>query len=285
MPVIYDDNAQPSSMTDMQRSVGDGFVSVQATLDQEHDPDGRHTDITVSSIGPRTSDPIEVSGGIRILGGPWVYEDDGSSAPIGGGAVLRPTTLTASQNNYSPVGINQAVILEIEGSADYDITGIDRGEPGRRRDLRIVNRGNNVFTLVHNSSSSLAKNRIAVAGNGDYDLVSGGIVDLYYDLGSEIWRVGNGPSVTQVRSVQSKAVTHTTGGSNDQDFTLDVTLADYTLAVVTRLSEQTQTRAKFTSDNYTATLTSNTNLRITRDVDSGDVSLFYSIVEYQNLSA
>jgi len=214
--------ATPMSSPELQKAMEDFGVDVEARLDQEHDAKGAHTDISCDSVSHRTGDRIEVNAGLHFKMGPWLFGDTDS---VPGPAVIRPPSITAHQNDYTPSGIHDALVVELESSAAYNITGIVAEAPLRRRNLRLVNRGNYTITLKSASGSSTAAYQLYFGGS-DYQLLSGTIVDLYYDVGAPIWR---GPAyfssgVGATVRVRTKSITFDGSGATTQDFSTGATV-------------------------------------------------------------
>lgn len=167
------------------------FEQLVATLngftETEHDEDGTHMAVTCDSLATRDTsrNRLPVTGNLVFLKGGLYIDEDGSQLHRAG---LRPPQWTASQNNYNPEGLRDALVVEVDTDADRNLTGI--AVVGRQKRLLLFgNRGNFVVTLKHNSTSSIAVHRIAISGAADMALGSGEYVWLYYDIGSALWRV------------------------------------------------------------------------------------------------
>ena len=101
-------------------------------------------------------------------------------------AILNESTsaqITASQNNYDPGYYD---VLRLNASAAYAITGFSGGVKGRV--LRIINVGNYTISFSHNSSLSLAANRIYSATYGTLTVAKDAWKDFYYDSTTQKWR-------------------------------------------------------------------------------------------------
>jgi len=156
-------------------------------FDAEHDVDGSHLDLTCDSIATRdtTEYKLPITGNLQILRGGLYIDAVGNSSHVSG---LRPPQWTASQDDYNPEGLRDALVVEVDTDADRNLTGI--AVVGRQKRLLLFgNRGSHTVTLKHNSSSSIAVHRILVAGAADMALSSGEYVWLWYDVGSTNWRV------------------------------------------------------------------------------------------------
>jgi len=163
------------------------LAAVNATIEQEHDGDtGAHTAITCDSLSTRRTDRLlPIDGRLTFTKGSWLFDAAGNQTHVIG---LRPPQWTASVNDYNPAGLVDAVIVEVETDADRNITGLDRGQRQKRL-LIFGNRGNYTVTLKHNNASSQYYNRFGCPNAADVSLGSNEYIWLYYDVGSEIWRV------------------------------------------------------------------------------------------------
>lgn len=85
-------------------------------------------------------------------------------------------SLSASQNNYSPAGLADTLILYLNNTsgASIDITGIDASGGGaamRGRWLWVIAApGSADIRFVHNSGSSTAENRFDLGENTNYSI-------------------------------------------------------------------------------------------------------------------
>jgi hypothetical protein len=155
--------------------------------DAQHDDDGSHTGVTCDSLTTRDAaqNRLPVTGNLVFLRGGLYLDTEGSELHVAG---LRPAQWAGDQSNYNPPGLRDAFLVEVETDADRNLTGI--AVAGRQKRLLLFgNRGNFTVTLKHNSSSSLAVHRIAIAGGADMALGSGEYVWLFYDVGSTLWRI------------------------------------------------------------------------------------------------
>lgn len=253
-----------------QKSVEDFSVEVDAQIAQQHDSQGAHTAITADSIAPNTGLEALLVYGLRLMMGPLLMEVDGNpNSPVG---VLRAPEITANQNDYNPDGLDTAIMLELTSDAERQITGFVTSR--RRRWLGLVNRGNETIILKHNTGSTAAY-RIAVSGNGDFILRSGGIAWLYYDPGAPNWRVeGN---AVGIRSIQQGTITITNGNSIGTA-TLATTLTDTSKCVIAHLGSDGGSGGNAT-DAYLDNL-STTGIRATRSGTADSIVVSYQITEY-----
>lgn len=161
--------------------------AVNATIETEHDGDtGEHAAITCDSLATRRSDRLlPIDGRLNFTRGAWLFDAPGNSTHVVG---IRPQQWTGSVNDYNPSGLNEAVILEVDTDADRNITGLERAQRQKRL-LIFGNRGNYTVTVKHNSGSSQYYNRFGCPNAADVSVGSNEYIWLYYDVGSEIWRV------------------------------------------------------------------------------------------------
>lgn len=159
----------------------DGFA---ADFEQEHyGSTGEHGDVRLDSLAARGT-RLPITGILQFLGGAWLFDAEGNNSHTIG---LRPIQWTATQNDYNPPGMSDALIVEVDTDADRSITGLQR-IARQKRLLIFGNRGNYNVTFKHNNAGSLYYNRFAGPNAADMILGSGEYAWLYYDVGSEIWR-------------------------------------------------------------------------------------------------
>jgi hypothetical protein len=195
-------------------------------------------------------------------------------------SVIRVPSITANQNNYAPLGIHEALVVELEASAAYTITGI-AAHPGReRRFLRLVNRSNYTLTLASNSGSSSSANRLYFGGSA-YLFKTGTILDLYYDPGAPIWRgpepapIVSIPSV--IDSIQYGSITVADGASSN---TATITSVDTSKSVLSHMGE-TYDPAEAAGGPVHLALTNATTVTASRgSFTNGALVVRFCVVEY-----
>ena len=105
---------------------------------------------------------------------------------------VSPSQITASQNDYSPVGLEHANILRVNSDASRNITGLDAINAGTgwfNPYKLIVNSGSFPIILKHQDAGSTAANRFINTGAVDLTLAaSGGSAIVYYDVTDSRWR-------------------------------------------------------------------------------------------------
>lgn len=106
------------------------------------------------------------------------------SGAFGTTGVITPTTLAASQNDYTPTGISTAAVVRLSASVAVDITGLVSSTSGRI--IALCNVGSFNITLKDESVSSTAANRFAFTG--DVVLTPDSGIVLQYDNTSTRWR-------------------------------------------------------------------------------------------------
>lgn len=99
--------------------------------------------------------------------------------------VVTPSPITANQNNYA--AINGARWGRIASTAAFQITGFSGGVSGLRR--LVTNVGSYNITIMHQSSSSSAENRVLCPGNASFVLNANDSCEMIYDGDSGRWRV------------------------------------------------------------------------------------------------
>lgn len=104
--------------------------------------------------------------------------------------VLRPSQITADQNDYNPGGLSSTSILSLNSDAARTITGLAGGAAGRVLILR--NHGGFAITLKHESSSSTGVNRFYLPNGSDFVLDSENALILTYPLAGDRWKIGAG---------------------------------------------------------------------------------------------
>jgi hypothetical protein len=77
--------------------------------------------------------------------------------------VVSPAQITADQNDYNPAGLATASVLQISTDAARNVSGFASGAEGRC--LTVINVGSEPVTLLNESASSSASNRMALGGN------------------------------------------------------------------------------------------------------------------------
>ena len=93
----------------------------------------------------------------------------------------------SGENDYS-IGWNS--ILRVSASAPASVSGFANGSQGRN--LMIINVGSTTINLLHQSTSSIAANRIITSSGGTtVQLPPNQIAQLWYDSTTERWRVIN----------------------------------------------------------------------------------------------
>lgn len=99
---------------------------------------------------------------------------------------ITPAQLTADQNDWTPTGLADAVVIRVDADQRRTITGITGGEDGRL--LILINVGaaaDSEIILAGESTSSTAANRFA--GGGEY-LAPGDAILMMYDGTASRWR-------------------------------------------------------------------------------------------------
>lgn len=105
--------------------------------------------------------------------------------------IISPAQLTADQDNYAPTGGDNAAIWRLGvDTVGRSISGIAGGYAHRHLTLINIETGVlNVLTLLHNSSSSDAANRMLLPNMSNLTIGPCESVELVYDIVSAVWRI------------------------------------------------------------------------------------------------
>lgn len=106
--------------------------------------------------------------------------------------VLTPGSLSTQENNYAPSGWNAADVVRLVLVGAQTITGFAAPTTGAATRKIIQNVDVNTsdyLTILNESASSTAANRVATPGGVSVHLAPGGAVTLDYDATSSRWRV------------------------------------------------------------------------------------------------
>lgn len=134
---------------------------------------------------------IEVS-----VGSSWNrnHRSDGShghmvrrSESLATDSVITPSQLTVAVNNFEPAGLADAAMLRLSSDASRNITGL--AAPTTNKYLDLWNIGAQDIVLIHESTASLAQNRIRCPGAANLTVNADDAVTLWYDLLINRWRV------------------------------------------------------------------------------------------------
>lgn len=127
------------------------------------------------------------------------------------GAVVSPSSIGASQNNYNPTGLDTAFMLRLTASAAYEITGLAGGSTRGAEPLYIHNIGANTLTFKDESGSSTAANRFALTA--DFELDPDMVAIFQYDVTTQRWRLTAGSG----SSGGVAGIIYSTGADGDLD--------------------------------------------------------------------
>ena len=115
-------------------------------------------------------------------------------------SVISPSSISGTQNNWDPTGLDidvgggtylpAAQVIRVSLSANANIHGIARGVAGRLLELVLVSSGGFHLDLVDEQTSSTAANRLLLPGGVQRRLYGDGArALLWYDGTSARWRV------------------------------------------------------------------------------------------------
>jgi hypothetical protein len=127
--------------------------------------------------------------------------------------VISPAQITADQNNYNPAGLAAASVLQISTDAPRRISGLAGGAEGRC--LIVINVGGQPVTLLNESASSSAANRLTL--NADLTISAKQAAILRYDGTAARWQAiasgtGLGPAAASVAKSSGYTVVAGDGG-------------------------------------------------------------------------
>ncbi len=155
-------------------------------------------------------------------------------------ADITPSQITADQNDYAGCTAASNAVCRLSTDTTRLITGIAGGADGRI--LTLVNVGSFDATLVDESGSSTAANRISIIGTGNYLLRPGYVMPLIYDATLTHWKllghpltkgteVGDvGDPCTDTLCVSLAAATNNLGINGSTNQTSGVVIATATIA-------------------------------------------------------
>ena len=103
------------------------------------------------------------------------------------GNALQPPQITGHQNDYNPVGLQETILILLNSSGNFSVTGLQKPVPDGTRVIYIFNIGANNIVFKDNDAGSLAANRILLGANKTVQNGEGLI--LIYDNISQRWRV------------------------------------------------------------------------------------------------
>ena len=132
------------------------------------------------------------AGGRRWTGGgqPWTLDDPTSAALEHVVGIRPPDPPAGTYHNYAPLGIDGAVMLELQPSGAMTLTGITVADRNQKRLMAIRNRDStNTITMKHADTGSLAPNRFSLPNSLDLAIAPGQNHLLYYDPGRAAWTV------------------------------------------------------------------------------------------------
>lgn len=172
------------------------IARLKAFLLREHNEDGTHN-FTLEGLSDTINNVMETAQaqGQWWRYGPWLLDRTDAPDVLKNSVGLRPPkTTTGTYHNWTPTGIDKAVLLEIEpDGGDVSLTGIyyaPRPETGERekRFLFLRNRDSgNSLVLVHEDTGSIANFRFDLPEGEDVTLAPNQSVWLYYDVSRERW--------------------------------------------------------------------------------------------------
>lgn len=167
------------------------MATIGATFLREHTWDGKHGDINIDSITQNNNTDQNTTPSASKIGniareksghwwlqGPWLFDDPNSDVA----SIRPPIQAVGTYDNYAPAGIDNAVILELEGAGATTFTGLRHSVGGVKRMLLIRNRDSSAtITLKHSNSGSSPQYRFDLPGSVDVEIGPKQNMWLYYD--------------------------------------------------------------------------------------------------------
>jgi hypothetical protein len=102
-------------------------------------------------------------------------------------AIVTPVQITAAAGDYSPGGLDQAVVLRLSSDASRNISGIQAPVSPDGTFLLLLNVGAQDIVLTHADSNSHYANRFDNPGDASVTLQSGDRIWIFYDVTLERW--------------------------------------------------------------------------------------------------
>lgn len=119
----------------------------------------------------------------------WRISGIGGSG--GGTGLVISDSLSAGENNdVSPTNWNIASVLRFDSPAAAGITGFSAAIAGDVLTKKIYNIGSFNVTVRNQNVGSVAANRIIIPGSSDLVMEPNDVVDIFYDITSQRWRIG-----------------------------------------------------------------------------------------------
>jgi hypothetical protein len=109
-----------------------------------------------------------------------------------GGSIAYPGATTNISTNTNNLALSAAGFQRLNCTAACDLTGIappDGSSHVDGRTIRLVNTGNHVVTLVHESTNSTATNRFYYHGGNQMTVAVGHMIECIYDSVISRWRI------------------------------------------------------------------------------------------------
>ena len=120
--------------------------------------------------------------------GKQIYADAAQSTGLRWGpSIITPSTITSSQNNYSPTDWSKSQIINISGDASFNaITSFEATFSGDVK--KIINVGDSPILIQNEHTSGTAANRVTGLLR-DFVLHVGASIELFYDGTASRWRL------------------------------------------------------------------------------------------------
>lgn len=123
--------------------------------------------------------------------GEWVVLGERLSASSSSTySVIDASLASGANNDVNPTGWAGASAVRLSSPAAAEITGFAAVLSTDVLQRKLYNVGSYDITLKHQSTGSAAANRLIIPGGADLVLTSDDVVDLFYDVTSQRWRIG-----------------------------------------------------------------------------------------------
>ena len=105
-------------------------------------------------------------------------------------SVIDASLLSGANNDVNPTGWAGASAVRLSSPADAEITGFAAVLSTDVLQRKLYNVGSYNITLKHQNAGSSAANRLIIPGGADLVMSPDDVVDLFYDVTSQRWRIG-----------------------------------------------------------------------------------------------
>lgn len=121
--------------------------------------------------------------------GYWRISGIGGSGS-GTGLVISDSLSAGDNNDVSPTNWDTSSVLRLDSPAAAGITGLSAAITGDVLTKKIYNIGGFNITVRNQNVGSAAANRIIIPGGSDLVMEPNDVIDVFYDITSQRWRIG-----------------------------------------------------------------------------------------------